>query len=95
MYRIDTTEEPQCFEFAIDGDGYRVPLLDALPADAMDSLARRIADAPADGRASAFVGELRGIFEEHAPGALSRITRGQWRGLATAYIEASGVSAGE
>lgn len=95
MYVIDVTEALPAFDFKIGEDAYSVPLLTSISADEMRELSREISEAGKDGAATVYAAKLREIFDEHAPGAVSKLTQGQWIGLARAYEEASGISAGK
>lgn len=96
MYSIDTTAELPRFEFEVDGERYSVELFDNIDVPTVEKIAARIANA---GDTAAQVREYEAVlvelFDRDAPGVRERLTRGQWRGLVSAYMEASGLTLGE
>jgi hypothetical protein len=96
MYTIDTTEAVPRFEFEIDGDRYSVELYDRMDVTDAEAIAKRVAAA---GDARAQVNEwaevIRELFDRDAHGAVERLNVKQWRGLAMAYMDACGLTAGE
>lgn len=96
MYTIDTHEDAPRFEFEIDGERYAVGLLDSIPADellAMSKELRGIVDK--NEQVGRYVELIRAKFDREAPGAVSRLTAAQWRGLLNAYLGECEVGAGE
>ena len=83
------------YQFALGGETYELPALDAL---AMDELAG-IADIIAKGRTDATAGDLVrafiGIFDHYCPGIVGKLDRSQFEALVNDYLESSKADPGE
>ncbi|NPD33105.1 hypothetical protein HLV35_07535 [Eggerthellaceae bacterium zg-997] len=89
MYLIkQTKQEP--FRFRLNGRQRSVPALSAIPL----AMARRFAEV-GEGDAGAATDAFMELFERYAPGVTDEVDAEQFSGLVAAYVEFSGVGAGE
>lgn len=79
------------YQFALGGETYELPALDALAMDELAGIADIIAKGKADELARAFIG----IFDHYCPGVVGALDRVQFEALINDYIESSKADPGE
>lgn len=90
------TDEKRLFEFSVDGELFAVPTFDSFPVDDVIELVKEFKGAEDTESANErLTGYVRGLFDDHAPGVVERLTLGQWNTLVNAYVKASSADLGE